>query len=89
MTRFENALGSLGRALEHHVIEQVGKSGVALRLAPEAGAVADAQPERVCGMVFRHHDGEPVCELLHTGGNLPLLPRGRQGDAASEHQAQP
>src|SRR5207302_4164818 len=52
------------RALEHHVLEEVGEPGAVLRLGAKADAVVDRQGRDGDGVVGREHHPQAVVELL-------------------------
>jgi hypothetical protein len=69
-------LGGMGRALEHHVLEEVREAAAALRLKAKTNFVVDAYGDDGRGGVWRNNDFETVGEsgrldgYLHCGGSL-------------------
>ncbi len=80
MTRRERALGRDGRALEHHVLEEVGEAGAPLRLEPEADAGRRSRCPKVGRrVVLGDDDGEPVRESPRLDRNPEARRLARRG----------
>ncbi len=59
-------------ALEHHVLEEVGESGLTHLLAGRAHVIGDVQVHQGIGSVGRQNDGQAVVQLVHLIGNAEL-----------------
>ena len=84
----EDAFGSLGRALEHHVLEKMREAGSAFRLQPEAASVCNAKSKRWRRVLFGDHYDQPVLQLPHFGLDLPVLSRRTSHEQARGHENQ-
>ena len=67
------ALGDVGRALEHHVLEQVREAGAAGALVPRADVVPDVDRRDLRAVVLGEHDRQPVGQLVALGGDAGRL----------------
>ena len=72
----QRAFGRNRSTLEHHVLEQVRKTGAAVRLETKADSIRHTNSERRRRVVFGDDHGQAVREFGNRGGNAILL-RGR------------
>ena len=56
----KNTLRRIGRAFKHHVLEEMGEAGAALRFQTEANPIADTQPEGRRGVVLGDRHGQAI-----------------------------
>ncbi|MNH29995.1 hypothetical protein D3C79_902620 [compost metagenome] len=59
-------------ALEHHVLEEVGETGLAHRLAGRAHVIGHVEVHQGVGLVRRQDHGQAVVQLVHLVGDAEL-----------------
>ncbi len=64
----ETAFGSLGCALEHHVLEQVGEASASPGLQAKTHVIHDGQAKSGRAVVFRYHQGQAIFQLVRGYG---------------------
>ncbi|HRO28677.1 MAG TPA: hypothetical protein PLD19_14750, partial [Luteimonas sp.] len=85
----EHALGRVGRAFEHQVLEQVREAGAVARLEPHADAVDHADAYHRRAAVLGHDHGEAVVERFRGDRNGPAVGVGGEGRSRDQQRGQP